>query len=271
MLRKVAGERPESTTELEDRHAGPQVQFPRDQFQLELLRLIEQVELHTHRTLELSRLSDVVRLSAEASELWTRVLSMAHAVPSPITFFDAAVHIAPMMLLRGTQEAVDYYRLLVSELEHRVAEGIGAVHEEHRFYWDGPPVWSAARTLADIFAARGIAVVQDGDLPALREEQVGDGRADEARTTGDQDLLRHGATVYPRGERMPSGVTPASDRVGAPAGAHDLEDRVHGEPRRARQQPGGRPQDEQRGHRALPDDDGKRVRHRKRRCPSADE
>jgi 2-dehydropantoate 2-reductase len=125
----------------------------------QLLRLIEQLELHTHRTLELSRLADVVRLSAEASELWTRVLNMAHAVPSPLTFFDAAVHVAPMMLLRGTQEAVDYYRLLGSELEHRVSEGIGAVHEEYRFYWDGPPVWSASRTLADVFAARGVAIV----------------------------------------------------------------------------------------------------------------
>ena len=145
-------------------HPPPASQIP-DRSDLDasidqLLRLVEEVEARTGRTLELSRLAEVVRLSAEASELWTRVLSMAHAVPSPLTFFDALVHVAPMMLLRGTQEAVDYYRLLLSELEHRVAEGIGAVQDEqHRFYWDGPPVWSASRTLAGIFAARGVAIV----------------------------------------------------------------------------------------------------------------
>ena len=126
----------------------------------ELLRIVEQVEASTGDTLELNRLADVVRLSAEAAELWTRVLSMAHAVPSPLTYFDALVHVAPMVLLRGTQEAVDYYRLLLSELELRVSEGTGAVHDEHhRFYWDGPPVWSASGILADIFAARGVAIV----------------------------------------------------------------------------------------------------------------
>jgi benzoyl-CoA reductase/2-hydroxyglutaryl-CoA dehydratase subunit BcrC/BadD/HgdB len=85
---------------------------------------------------------------------------MAQAVPSPLTYFDALVHVAPMVLLRGTQQAVDYYRLLLAELELRVSEGTGAVNDEHhRFYWDGPPVWSASGILADIFAARGVAIV----------------------------------------------------------------------------------------------------------------
>ena len=123
-------------------------------------RVVQQVEARAGIALDQRRLSDVVRLSAEAAGLWARVLDMAHAVPAPLTFFDAIGHLTPMVLLRGTQECVDYYRHLLAELEHRVAEGIGAVpNEAHRFYWDGPPVWSASRALADIFAERGVAVV----------------------------------------------------------------------------------------------------------------
>jgi benzoyl-CoA reductase/2-hydroxyglutaryl-CoA dehydratase subunit BcrC/BadD/HgdB len=123
-------------------------------------RVVQQVEARVGSALDQHRLSEVVRLSAEAAGLWARVLDLAHAVPSPLTFFDAIVHLTPMVLLRGTQECVDYYRQLLSELEHRASEGIGAVpNETHRFYWDGPPVWSASRTLADIFAERGVAVV----------------------------------------------------------------------------------------------------------------
>lgn len=126
----------------------------------QLLRVVDEMEARTGRTLELSRLSEVVRLSSEASALWSRILDMAQVVPSPLTYFDALVHLAPIVLLRGTQEAVDYYRLLLSELESRVAEGVAAVpNERHRFYWDGLPVWSASRTLSGIFAARGVAVV----------------------------------------------------------------------------------------------------------------
>ena len=126
----------------------------------QLHRVVEQVQARAGSALDQTRLSEVVRLSAEAAGLWARVLDMAQTVPAPFTFFDATIHLTPMVLLRGTSECVEYYRQLLSELEHRVAEGVGAVpHEAHRFYWDGPPVWSASRTLADVFAESGVAVV----------------------------------------------------------------------------------------------------------------
>ena len=126
----------------------------------QVFRLIARVEAESGRSLDMSRFSDVVRRSAEAAALWRRILDMAQVAPSPLTFFDTLVHLAPMALLRGTPEAVEYYELLASELEHRIAQGVGAVaNEVHRFYWHGPPVWCARRTLAEIFAARGVAVV----------------------------------------------------------------------------------------------------------------
>ncbi len=126
----------------------------------QLLRLASKLEHSTGRTLEIDRLSETVGYSGEASALWDDILALARAVPAPMTFFDSIVHLAPMVLLRGTPEAVSYYRGLKAELEDRVAQGVGAVpNETHRFYWDGPPVWCALRPLSRLFADAGIAVV----------------------------------------------------------------------------------------------------------------
>jgi benzoyl-CoA reductase/2-hydroxyglutaryl-CoA dehydratase subunit BcrC/BadD/HgdB len=125
----------------------------------QLLRLTGQLERTTGRVLDMDRLDEVVGYTAEAARLWENILDLACAVPSPITFFDTLVHMAPMVLLRGTSEAVTYYRMLKAEVEDRVVQGIGAVSDEtQRFYWDGPPIWYALRPLAQLFAGRGIAV-----------------------------------------------------------------------------------------------------------------
>ena len=125
-----------------------------------LRSLAGRVETASGRTLDADRLSHVTRLSAEAASLWRRVLDTARATPAPFTFFDAILHMAPMVLLRGTQDAVDYYELLLSELDDRVAAGVGAVpNEAHRFHWDGPPIWCASHALGRIFGAHGVAIV----------------------------------------------------------------------------------------------------------------
>jgi len=126
----------------------------------QLLRLTALVEQSTGRRLDMDSLSAVVRLAAEAAGLWQDILQLARAVPAPFTFFDTLIHLAPMVLLRGTADAVDYYRLLKAELEDRVAGGVAAVpNESYRLYWDGPPIWCALRPLSRLFADRGAAIV----------------------------------------------------------------------------------------------------------------
>jgi len=126
----------------------------------QLLRLAERLEQSTGRTLEMDQLAQTVERSAAAATLWEEILGLARNVPAPLTWFDTLVHLAPMVLLRGTPEAVDYYRLLKAEIEDRVARGVSAVPAEaHRFYWDGPPIWCALRPLARLFAGSGVAIV----------------------------------------------------------------------------------------------------------------
>ncbi len=126
----------------------------------QLLRLTSRLEQVTGSRLDIDRLAEVVGYSAQAAGLWSDILALARAVPSPISFFDTLVHLAPMVVLRGTPQAVEYYSLLKAELEDRLAHGIGAIPgERHRFYWDGPPIWSALRPLSKLFADRGAAIV----------------------------------------------------------------------------------------------------------------
>jgi len=124
------------------------------------LRLVERLEKISGRSLDHDRLAEVVDRSSRASKLWNEILDLAGHTPSPITYFDTLIHVAPMLLMRGTEQAIRYYEILLAEVKHRIAEKIAAVPgERHRFYWEGVPIWCAVRPLASIFLEEGIAVV----------------------------------------------------------------------------------------------------------------
>jgi 2-dehydropantoate 2-reductase len=123
-------------------------------------RMISGLESVAGRKLDPDRLSEVVASSAKASNLWWEIMHLARTVPSPITFFDLVIHMAPMVLLRGTPQAVEYYTILKAELEERIAAGQAAVPgERYRFYWEGPPIWCALRPLAKLFMSHRVAIV----------------------------------------------------------------------------------------------------------------
>jgi len=103
---------------------------------------------------DIDRLRETVRLSKECTDLWRQVLECGAATPAPLTFFDATIHMAPAVVLRGLPEAVDYYKLLLKELKKRIQNKVAAVEgERHRLYWDGMPVWGKLRDLSQLFSS----------------------------------------------------------------------------------------------------------------------
>lgn len=115
--------------------------------------LIPTLEEISGSRLDMDRLKEVVALSRECTELWKQVLETAVAAPAPLTFFDGTIHMGPAVVLRGTREAVDYYRVLLAELQQRVSAGVGAVEGEgYRIYWDGMPVWGRLRQHSELFS-----------------------------------------------------------------------------------------------------------------------
>ncbi len=114
--------------------------------------LVPQLEVISGRKLDLDRLRETVALSRECTELWAQVLGTAKAIPAPLTFFDGTIHMGPAVVLRGTQAAVDYYKVLLAELQQNVRDGEGAVAGERvRLYWDGMPVWGRLRQHSEHF------------------------------------------------------------------------------------------------------------------------
>jgi len=81
--------------------------------------MIEPLEKISGNKFDMDELKKVLSLSRECSDLWMKVLETASAVPSPLTFFDGTIHMGPAVVLRGTQQALDYYKILLAELEER--------------------------------------------------------------------------------------------------------------------------------------------------------
>jgi benzoyl-CoA reductase/2-hydroxyglutaryl-CoA dehydratase subunit BcrC/BadD/HgdB len=115
--------------------------------------LVEPLEKISGNKFDIERLKKVVALSRECSELWKEVLETASNSPSPLTFFDGTIHMGPAVVLRGTEQAVEYYKVLLKELKDRVKNSEGAIDDEKfRIYWEGMPVWGRLRSHSELFA-----------------------------------------------------------------------------------------------------------------------
>jgi benzoyl-CoA reductase/2-hydroxyglutaryl-CoA dehydratase subunit BcrC/BadD/HgdB len=66
----------------------------------------------------------------------------------------------PAVVARGTREAVDYYQMLLDELNGRIQDKTAAVDgERHRLYWDGMPIWGKLRSLSELFMSLNTCIV----------------------------------------------------------------------------------------------------------------
>ncbi len=122
-------------------------------FTEQLKELISYLEEFTGKPFDYDRLKETLRLSNEACRLWNEVLDTAALKPAPFGFFDACIHMAPIVTWRGTEEAVTYYRTLKNEIEERIKEGITAIPDErYKIYFDHIPLWPKLRWFSNYFA-----------------------------------------------------------------------------------------------------------------------
>ena len=122
--------------------------------------LVEPLQDISGNKLDMDKLKEVITLSRKCTELWKAILRTAATRPTPITFFDETIQMGPAVVLRGTQAAIDYYEILLAELQQRIADGVGAIGEEkQRIYWEGMPIWGKLKNLALQFLEQQTAVV----------------------------------------------------------------------------------------------------------------
>ena len=120
----------------------------------EMIPILEEV---SGKEFNYQRFQDVIRVGKEASLTLGEVLATMKARPAPMTIFDAFGHLAPIVSLRGLPVALNYYRVLLNELNDRVKKGIGAITDERkRLMWDNIAIWYKVRDLSNLFAERGM-------------------------------------------------------------------------------------------------------------------
>ncbi len=136
-----------------------------DQLRDKVIPLLEEV---SGRKYDESRLSEMLERSASAEDDLVAVLNSARNHPSPIdAYFGGVYYIGPIFsAFRGTQDAVEYYRMLREEVEDRVREKLGPVtpdgpmeRERFRLVVEGPPNWTSFREFWKMFADEGAVVV----------------------------------------------------------------------------------------------------------------
>lgn len=120
------------------------------------------LEQQVKRPFSEKRFQRVMSRSSQTISLWRDILALSRNHPAPFAAFDAFIHMAPIVTLRGTRWAVRYYRKLKREMEERARRKEGAfAREEVRLIWDNIPIWYDIRNLSKQLSSEGAVLVAD--------------------------------------------------------------------------------------------------------------
>jgi benzoyl-CoA reductase subunit B len=131
-------------------------------------KIIPTLERITGKRFDIDRLREELARSAQAEDDLVWVLEQGKRKPSPIDgYFGAVYYIGPIFTaFRGSEDAVEYYRLLREEVEARIAEGRGPPipegeleEEKFRLVVEGPPSWTHFRQFWQMLADEGAVAV----------------------------------------------------------------------------------------------------------------
>ncbi|RJO64791.1 MAG: 2-hydroxyglutaryl-CoA dehydratase [Myxococcales bacterium] len=131
------------------------------------------VERLVGRKFDPERMQKVADLAKEGMEAWKRILRLCRHKPAPMSCFDAFVHMAPIVTMRGTQQCLDYYVKLEAELRERIAGDFGAIPEEkYRVLWDNLPIWHEMSFLSEFLAEHRTCMVADTYTNAWADNEL---------------------------------------------------------------------------------------------------
>lgn len=117
---------------------------------------------------DIDRLREHMRKSAKAEDDFVWLFNSAKNKPSPIdAYFEFVFFMGPMFTaFRGTQDAIDYYAAVRSEVEERIASRSGPIspegepiREKYRLVVEGPPNWTHFQDFWKLFYDEGVVVV----------------------------------------------------------------------------------------------------------------
>lgn len=128
----------------------------------QLKAMVVELEKITGRTLDEKELEKQMEFSRETTGLWKEARQACQARPSPLNAPDLFIHMAPIVVMRGTKGGRDYYRLFRDEVKERKALAQGAVENERiRLVWDNIAIWPKVFSFNKMFTERGACFVTD--------------------------------------------------------------------------------------------------------------
>ncbi len=141
------------------------VEYVAQQLRTEVIPKLEAVTGHP---LDPERLREHLARSAVAEEDLVYALEAGKHRPSPIdAYFGGVYYVGPLFTaFRGTDAAIEYYRMLRAEIDERLCLGRGPVtpdglleRERFRVVVEGPPNWTHFREFWRMFHEEGAVVV----------------------------------------------------------------------------------------------------------------
>lgn len=128
----------------------------------QLQAMITELEKITGRSFDEKELAKQLKISQETTGLWKEARQYCQSRPSPLNAPDLFIHMAPIVVLRGTKEGRDYYRLFRDEVKERAALSQGAIGNERiRLVWDNIAIWPKVFSFNKMFTERGACFVTD--------------------------------------------------------------------------------------------------------------
>lgn len=120
------------------------------------------LEKLTGRRFDKKKLEYHLDMAEEVVKMWQEIRYLCRAHPSPLNIPDMFLHLAPIVVMRGTKEVIRYYKALRDEVQERVCSGKAAVQgEKYRLLWDNIAIWYALFRFFRMFSDRGASFVVD--------------------------------------------------------------------------------------------------------------
>lgn len=128
----------------------------------QLWALVKELEQFTGRSFREENLAKEMERSREITALWKETRGYCQFSPSPLNAPDLFINMAPIVVLRGSQAGIDFYRQLKTEVKERVELTQGAIAKEKiRLVWDNIAIWPQLFKFYRMFSDKGACFVTD--------------------------------------------------------------------------------------------------------------
>ncbi len=116
----------------------------------DLIRFLEDI---SGRPYNWDKFREIMTVTKKVGQLRMEAMKVCQAIPSPASFFDWTIFIAPVNYLTGWPGTVECLEAAVAEVKERLTNKVTSIpREKYRLFWEGIMNWNKLGWMADKFA-----------------------------------------------------------------------------------------------------------------------